>query len=142
MSRISDLIAPSTDLEVEQVNLPKWGVVIEVRGLDGVKRSEFQQAMSRASESDDPTDSTAIEKALLVLSCFDPEADPPTPVFTEADVDMLWTKSGAYIGRLVQAALTVSGLTKASQEAMGKPLSASGTATTPSVDSTSTSPSN
>jgi hypothetical protein len=138
MSRIAALIASVTDdLETEIVELPKWGVTIQVRGLDGVHRSEFQARIAAAreeSDENDPTTISAVEKALLVESCFDPEDG--SQCFDESDVEMLWTKNGAYIGKLVTAAMKVSGLSQDVENAMGK--TSSDSSPTLPAESTST----
>ncbi len=139
MSRIASLIAVADDTERDLISLPKWGVTIEVRGLDGNLRSEFQEKLSETRDDEGNAPISAVEKTLLVQSCFDPEDG--EPCFSESDIEMLWTKSGAYISKLVNTAMKVSGLRKEDEDELGKSSSGSATAI-PSDASTSTSPSN
>lgn len=138
MSRIASLVAVADDIAVEPVEVSEWGVTINVKSMTGSERAHymgrFSKAREEAEEGDEISEAMGRLEAELIVACaFDPEDN--TKVFDPSDIDMLFTKSGAAIGRLSAAAMRVSGLTQASSDTLGKD-----SGSTPSAVSTSTSP--
>ena len=117
MSKLSlrDRIASAEDIDVETIEVPRWGVTLEVRGMTGKSRSVFTELF--ASE-DGTIDYEAMYPSLLIATCFDPETK--EQVFTQDDAAMLNSKSGKALEDLAQVAMRLSGLGKQAENDLGK----------------------
>ena len=105
MAALRDAILAVSDIRSEVVDVPEWGVKVEVRGLTARARAELLQA------SMDGRGTLNFAKAypLLVISCaLDPETH--EPIFEMADREALEAKSGAALERVALAAARLSGL--------------------------------
>jgi hypothetical protein len=146
MSRIAQLAAAANDIETETVPLPKWGCTVEVRGMDGNRRSQYLARLIKAREEEDTEALGQLEAELVVACTFDPEDG--SQAFTEGDIAMLMGKSGFYIGALAMKAQRMSGLDLQAEERLGKgsltsvPTDVSEEDSTPSVASISASVAN
>jgi len=110
-SELRKRILEASDIESEIVEIPEWGVKVEVRGLTAAERAKLLQ---RAA---DPTGQLRLDRwfaDLTIASTFDPETG--ERVFDPADRDALNTKSGSAISRIVDAATRLSGLSEESVE--------------------------
>lgn len=134
MSRITQLVANADDIETEKVTIKAWGCTVEVRGMDGSRRSKYLARLIKAREEED-TDALGQLEAELVVACvFDPEDN--TAAFTEEDIPLLMTKSGFIIGALAMKAQRMSGLDLNAEERLGKDSSTSAPVEVPTADST------
>lgn len=119
-------IRSANDIERALVDVPEWGVTIEVRSMSVRQRAAFVAA------SQDQTEASAdrIEKVygqILVQCCLDP--DNGAQIFEDDDLTWLMTeKSGAVIDRLVVSCLEASGLKEKAADEAGKSSSGSPTA--------------
>ena len=124
---IKDKIRAAKDIETELVEMPEWGVNIEVRSMSVRQRAAFVAA------SQDLTENSAariegVYGQILVTCCLDP--DTGDAVFDEDDLTWLMTeKSGAAIDRLVTRCLEASGLKDKAVDEAGKSSSGSPTVT-------------
>ncbi len=115
MSLIEQIKAAAT-MTAEKVEVPAWGVTVEVRPMSVRGRSEVYRDAVDDGE-------TAIEKlypALVISSVFDPETG--QPVFTQDDTGWLIDQPAAPVEMLAMKILEISGLTAKAVEA-GKAVS-------------------
>lgn len=110
MSNIRDLILNAQDNEPEIVDVPEWGVKVEIRGMNAGQRGKFLGA--NVASGGVNHENYMVD--MVIWCAFDPETG--KQVFTMADRDALKTKSGAIMQRLADKAASLSGL-GAKQEA-------------------------
>ena len=123
MTRISDLVAQASDIDAEAVDIPKWGVTVEMRGMNGATRAKYIQGLLAAQEADDTEAMAELDAHLVVACCFDPETG--DPAFVESDIPMLMSKAGDIIAALSTKAQRLSGLDGKAEERLGKSSSTS-----------------
>lgn len=113
---LRDKILQAQDLRSELLDVPHWGVKVEIRTLTAKERSSLiGKAMNRQTGDID----YGILYPLLVVACtYDPETG--EKVFTEADTDALGGKSGAAMEHIAQKAADLSGLTEEASNALGE----------------------
>jgi len=113
-----DKIRSARDIQSEVVDVPEWGVAVEVRSMSVRQRAAFVAASQDQSEEG----VQRVEKVyggILVSCVYDPETN--EPVFDEDDLSWLMTeKSGAVIDNLVGRCLEVSGLKEKAIDEAGK----------------------
>ena len=115
MSRLADRIRQADDKIREVVDVPEWGVKIEVQSMTALQRATMQ------SEWNVEEDQAANKLYSLVLlyCCFDPDTD--EPVFEESDLEwLLEEKSAQVVDKVAQKCLKVSGLAGDSVDELGK----------------------
>lgn len=127
MASLRERILSASDIRRETVQVPEWGVAVEVRGLTGAQRAKL---MKNGFDARGTADFEKLYPELLIVSSFDPQTG--EPVFTEADRDALNAKSGSALERVAQAAMRLSGLSPEAAEQAEK-----NSADTPSGASTS-----
>ena len=103
VSKLRQQVLNAKDVNSELVDVPHWGVKIEVRGMTVGERVRFFDRVSKNGE----VDRTRYMPELLISTCFDPDSG--EQVFEPADRDMLNTKSAAAVQLLVDAANRLSG---------------------------------
>ena len=114
-----DKIFQSDDIAVEIVEIPLWGVTVEVRGMSGEDRSRIFEALA-ADGGDIKPSKLYVEAA--IASTYDIETG--APVFEPGDGPALLQKSAQAIDILAKAALRLSGMEgEASQDDAGKSVS-------------------
>lgn len=123
MSRIADLVRSSSDIASETVEITRWGVTVEVRGMNGLDRSLWIQKLTEALESEDPHALAQLDAELVVASVYDPENG--EKAFVDSDVPMLLEKAGDIIGVLSAKSQRMSGLDGKAEERLGKGFSTS-----------------
>lgn len=104
-STLRDAILAAEDIRHEIVEVPEWGVSVEVRGLTAKARADLLQ------NAQDGRGGISLAKAypmLVIACCYDPESG--APVFDPADREALENKSGAALERVALAAARLSGL--------------------------------
>jgi hypothetical protein len=109
---IRQKILESNDIKTEIVEVPEWGVKIEIRGLSGGRRAKVVEAVSNKENPN------LIEMyALMVIeTAFDPESH--QQIFRLADKEALMDKNAGILERLAAKAMALSGLNdEAEQEA-------------------------
>lgn len=113
MSTLRDQIFAADDLDRETVEVPEWGVTLEVRTPDGATRAKIAKIVG----ADEPN-VELVYPALLIPTLFDP--DTGEQIFTVDDADAVNAKSGLVLERLSEVALRVSGVTQEALEAAKK----------------------
>ena len=118
MSKLSDIIRQSDDRAVETIDVPEWGVKLEIRSMTALQRSEMQVEWAAQEESS----AAVLYQAMLQNCCFDP--DTGDAVFDdEASEWLLAEKSAEVVDRVAQACLRISGLSQDSIDESGKDFS-------------------
>ena len=97
-------ILEADDIETEVVDVPQWGVKVEVRGMTSKERAK----LLRSTTVDGQVDFNRWFPDLLIATIHDPESG--DRIFTQADRDALNQKSGAAISHLADVAARLSGL--------------------------------
>lgn len=106
MSDLRNRILAVDDLAIETMDVPEWGVKIEVRSPTAGTRARL---MSDCIDLN--TQQLNLEKlypALVIATVYDPETG--EQVFSEADVNALQNKSGAVMERIALVGMRVAGM--------------------------------
>ena len=101
---LKDQILQSFDIQTELVEVPEWGVTVELRSLD----VESFTAVGNNSTAGGTTNMREIYLSMLVAGVYDPESG--APVFTDADKPALAGKSMQVAERLVGHLNRLSGM--------------------------------
>lgn len=101
---LKDQILHADDIQVEQVEVPEWGVTVELRSLD----VESFTTVGKTSVQGGETNMREVYLSMLVAGVYDP--DTGAPVFTDADKPALATKSMQVAERLVGHLNRLSGM--------------------------------
>lgn len=112
---LRDQILSANDIESTLLEVPNWGVTLEVRSMDGRSRARLLKA---AALPDGTVDLERLYPEVVILCSHDPETG--ERVFTDADRDGLLSKSAAAIELVALTAMNVSGMTQKSQADAGK----------------------
>lgn len=102
---LRDRILAADDIQSEMVDVPEWGVTVEVRGMNGADRSRILDA---AAASDGNLSVGTMYVDTVIASCYDPESG--LRIFSDADRDSLLGKSASAIDRLAQVGMRLSGM--------------------------------
>lgn len=103
---LREQILNAKDIPAESVDVPEWGVTVEVRGLDGNARAAWLEA-AFDQETGKPNFKAA-SPALIIQCAYDPESG--ERVFEEADREILNTKAAVAVERIAKVALRLNGL--------------------------------
>jgi hypothetical protein len=122
---LRDQILASSDIQSKLVDIPAWGVTVEVRGMTAAARASLLQ---RAAVDGGGVDLTALYPSLVIGCTFDP--DTGERVFSDGDFAAIGDKSGAAVELIAAEAMSLSGISEDARDALGNALSA-----TPSEDS-------
>lgn len=101
---LKDLILAADDIQTETVEVPEWGVTVELRSLDVESFTEI----GRNSAAGGGTNMREIYLSMLVAGVYDPTTG--QPVFTDADKPALAGKSMQVAERLVGLLNRLSGM--------------------------------
>jgi hypothetical protein len=115
VSTLRDRILSSNDIQSEMVNIPQWGVDVEVRGMTGAARAAMVQ---EAATADGNVNYAKIMPDLVIQCTFDP--DTGLPLFTPADRDAIMSKSGAALENINKVAMRLSGFGAEELDKAGK----------------------
>ena len=115
---LADKILAADDLTTETVDIPEWGVKIELRSPTGTERA----LLLRQTVDDDgeaKVDDWSILWPLAFIACAH---DPDTGhrIFAFDAAELLQAKNGAVIGRLGDRCLEIAGLKKDAVEGAKK----------------------
>lgn len=105
MVNIRQTIFKAADVPSELVDIPEWGVKVEVRGFSLGERLDFYNRVTDG----DRVNRDNFYPELIIACSFDPETG--DRVFDPADRDELKTKSAAACERITSVAQRLSGLT-------------------------------
>ncbi len=114
---IRDQIINADDIEHEIIEVPVWGVSIEVRSMTGRARTRL---IKTATDNDGQLDMETLYPDMVILCAFDPETG--EQIFTQDDRDLLLSKSAGPLELIALAAMRISGMTPDAVEVAGKDL--------------------
>lgn len=112
---IRDQILAVQDIPTELVDVPEWGVKIEVRGMTGAERTRI---MDKATASAGEMNLQMIYPEIVIATSFDPETG--EQVFLPEDQSILLSKSATALDRVAMVGMRLSGFTKESADELGK----------------------
>lgn len=110
-----DKILALQDIPVEQVEVPEWGVSLEVRGMNGADRTRI---MDMAMQTEGGLNLQVVYPEIVIATVFDPESG--AQVFDPKDRDVLLSKSATALDRLAQVGMRLSGFTQEASDEAGK----------------------
>jgi hypothetical protein len=110
---LRDKIFSVDDIAKETVEVPEWGVSVELRAMTAAERAK----LGESAMVGDKTDVGLMYALTVIASVYDPETG--LPIFTIADKEAILSKSGAVIERLATRALGQSGLTEKAVDQAG-----------------------
>lgn len=114
-----DKILKADDLTSEVVDVPQWGVKLEVRAPSAKVRSRMvSSAMRKDDDGESSVDLESVYPQFLIACCFDP--DTGEKVFEDGDQDAINDKSSAAVELVAKACLRVSGLSEDTEKVLGK----------------------
>lgn len=106
---LKDKILASSDVATELVQVPEWGVELEVRGLSAGQWTRITNASVRKVAGEVTPDLSRLYSLLIVAGVFDPKTG--EQVFTESDAVAVMNKSMKPIERLAKTVNRLSGIT-------------------------------
>lgn len=112
---LRDSILAADDIPSETVDVPDWGVTVEVRGMTGAERTRI---MAMAASTGGKVDLQMVYPEIVIATVFDPETG--TQVFTPQDRDALMAKSAKPIDRIAMVGMRLSGFTEDAADEAGK----------------------
>jgi hypothetical protein len=112
---LRDQILASDDIPTELVEVPEWGVIIEVRGMNGADRARIIEA---ASLADGRMGVGSMYAETVITACYDPETG--EKVFAPEDLGPLMAKSASAIDRLASVGMRLSGMSPEAQDDAGR----------------------
>lgn len=116
-SSLSEQIRAASDTSSEIVEVPEWGVEIEIRSMTGRQRASIMTEIAKVGI--DSIDVEGLWASVLTTCLYDPESG--DNVFGSDDLEWLMTeKSAAVIDRLSRRCLEVSGITEEAADDLGK----------------------
>ena len=116
---IRDQILAKQDIPSEMVDVPEWGVKVEVRGMTGAERTRI---MDKATQNAGDVNLQFVYPEIVIATAFDPESG--EQVFKPNDRDALLAKSATALDRIAAVGMRLSGFTAESADDMGKDSSA------------------
>lgn len=115
---LRDQIVAADDRTARAIEVPEWGVTVELRSMTAGQRvSMFSDAYDANTGQ---TDLRVLYPKVIVSCLFDPKTK--EPIFTEADSEIVMGKAGNVIERLALDALNLSGMDSAAVTEAGKEL--------------------
>ena len=102
---LRDQILNADDIDSELVEIPAWGVTVEVRSMDGRARTRL---LKMTTSGDGEVDMEKVFPEMVILCSHDPETG--ERIFTEDDRDAILAKAAGPVELLALAAMRVSGM--------------------------------
>ena len=109
---LRDKILAADDIASEVVEVPEWGVSVEVRGMNGSDRSRILDQAAAAGDGGISVGTMYVDT--VISSVYDPESG--TRIFSESDKDLLLGKSASAIDRLAEVGMRLSGMSPEAQD--------------------------
>ena len=100
---LRDKIISTDDIQKELVEIPEWGVILEVRGMNGADRSRI---IEMVSNEDGGVSVGSMYIETVIASTYDPDSG--ERVFSESDRDVLTTKAASAIDRIAKVGMRLS----------------------------------
>ncbi len=114
---LRDQIIAANDIESEELEIPAWGVTLEIRSMDGRSRTRL---IKSAANPDGTIDLERLYPEIAILCAHDPATG--ERVFTEEDREALLSKSAAALELVALTGMKVSGMTQNATDEAGKDL--------------------
>lgn len=111
MSDIKTKIREAKDIDTIPYPVEEWDVTLELRAFTVGERGIYLEKMQSYRDDDGNLRRgyiAAMQPALLVSSCFDPETS--EPIFDDTDEEWLIEKSGDVVDGIVTKILKMNGL--------------------------------
>lgn len=107
---LKDQILAAEDLPSENVDVPEWGVTVQVKGMTGSDRDAYEaKGVSFKKGGQDVEVQLADFRIRLLVKClYDPESG--ERLFSDNEVKQLGSKSGVILERLYEVASRLSGM--------------------------------
>lgn len=126
MSLTAEQILSADDRQTMEVDVPEWGGTVLVRELGGSDRDRFEAFMRKAKETGEYYGFRAMVASMAIV-----DEDGHT-LFTQKHVQALGQKKAAALDRIVDKALSLSGMDDESvaeleKNSAGSPSDSSGT---------------
>jgi hypothetical protein len=112
---IRDQILSAKDSHSELVEIPEWGVTVQIQSMSGAARAVLMQ---EAMQTGGNINMAKVYPDLIIQTCLDPETG--EPVFTEDDREAILSKNGAILDRLAEVATRLSGFNDSAVDDAGK----------------------
>jgi hypothetical protein len=119
---IRNQILALNDIPSEIVDIPEWGVKVEVRGMTGAERTRI---MDMATKNAGEFNLQFVYPEIVIATSFDTETG--EQIFQPSDRDALLAKSANALDRLASVGMRLSGFTAESSDSAGKDSSATAT---------------
>ena len=116
---LRDQIFATQDIPSESVDVPEWGVKLEVRGMTGAERTRI---MDLAVDTKGGINLQFVYPEIVIATTFDPNTG--LQVFTPNDQGTLLSKSANALDRLAGVGMRLSGFTQEASDEKGKDSSA------------------
>ena len=111
LSDLRSTILAASDIRSQIVEVPEWGVSVEVRSMTARDRTRI---MSEASKNDGVVDIGFMYVETVLTSTYDPETG--LRVFEDSDRDAVMAKSASAIDRLAVLGMQLSGIDQEAQD--------------------------
>jgi hypothetical protein len=102
-----DAILGADDRRYEIVEVVEWGGAVKLRSLTGTERDDFEAKSVVGKGENQRMNYRNMRARLVTLSAVDEQGE---PLFNQADVIKLGSKSAAALDRLFDAARKLSGI--------------------------------
>ena len=113
---LRETIFSADDITKELVEVPEWGVTVQLRSMTAAERAGMTE---QASRNGDKIDVKLMYALCIIATVYDPTTG--LPIFTDQDKEAILSKSGAVVERLATKAMGASGLSeKAVDEATAR----------------------
>lgn len=106
-------ILAANDATSELVEVPEWGVTVEVRSITAKERALL---LNDAANNQGKVDLSKIYPDMVIAATFDP--DTGERVFSEADKDEISGKNGKAVERIADVAGRLSGMNGDAEKAV------------------------
>lgn len=116
---IRDQILSAQDIPSEMVEVPEWGVKVEVRGMTGAERTRI---MDLAIDNKGGVNLQFVYPEIVIATSFDSVSG--EQIFKPADRGALLAKAATALDRLAAVGMRLSGFTQESADQVGKDSSA------------------
>jgi hypothetical protein len=112
---LRDRIIEADDIGKELLEVPQWGITLEMRTMSAIQRSRMLQI---CTTDDGAVDLDQLYPMLCIATVFDPESG--EQVFSEEDIGVLQEKSAAALEFVATRAMEMSGMTAKAVDDEGK----------------------
>jgi hypothetical protein len=104
---LRETIFGADDITKELVEVPEWGVTVEIRSMTAAERAGLTEASTAGNAN--KIDISLMYALCVIATVYDPESG--LPVFKKGDEAAILSKSGSVIERLATKAMGSSGFT-------------------------------